>query len=160
MSKTETVDVSKFGIHIQHAGIHVRNMAESLQWYHDVFGFEVLEGRGSPPDQGGVFPYMRMMKLGDFLLEIYEIQDADPCSLVDYEYKYGLKHLNFGVRAFKDWIAYIKTRDDVEILVENYYGPDTCAAYIKDCNGILIEVSNYDGVLASKKNTHAAEPTE
>ncbi len=133
-----------FGIRIQHAGIHVNNLEETARWYRDIFGFELepQHGSGGGPFGGGVFPKMRWMKLGDFKLEVYEVQDAEPFSLVDFEFTHGVKHLSFAIKDLGGWLDYIKKRGDIEIIVENCYGGPARAVYIKDNNGILVEVTN------------------
>ena len=136
--------VNDFGIRIQHAGIHVRNYQETFEWYHRVFGFEeiIQEKKGKNPFGGGVFPKMRWIRLGDFCLEVYEVQDAEPFSLVDFEFSLGVKHINFEIRDLQGWLDYVRQSDDVEILVNNRYGPTTGAVYVKDNNGILVEVTS------------------
>jgi methylmalonyl-CoA/ethylmalonyl-CoA epimerase len=133
-----------FGIRIQHAGIHVKSLEETARWYHDIFGFELEPQLGSDggPFGGGVFPKMRWMKLGDFKLEVYEVQDAEPFSLVDFEFTHGVKHLSFAIKDLDGWLDYIKKRGDIEIGVENRYGGPAKAVYIKDNNSILVEVTN------------------
>jgi catechol 2,3-dioxygenase-like lactoylglutathione lyase family enzyme len=132
-----------FGIRIQHAGIHVKSLEETARWYHDIFGFELLPPMAAGgPFGGGVFPKMRWMKLGDFKLEVYQVQDAEPFSLVDFEFTHGVKHLSFAIRDLDGWLAYIKGRGDIEILVDNRYGGPDRAIYIVDNNGILVEVTN------------------
>lgn len=131
-----------FGIRIQHAGIHVNNYQETYEWYHKVFGFEEIpQSPGPNPFAGGVFPKMRWLKLGDFNLEVYEVQNAEPFSLVDFEFSLGVKHLNFQVEDLEGWLEYIKQFDDVEIIVNNKYSETAGAVYIKDNNGILVEVT-------------------
>jgi catechol 2,3-dioxygenase-like lactoylglutathione lyase family enzyme len=135
--------VKDFGIRIQHAGIHVKSLEETAKWYQDIFGFELLAAHGGEgPFGGGVFPKMRWMKLGDFKLEVYEVQEAEPFSLVDFEFTLGVKHLSFAIKDLDGWLAYIKERGDVEIVVENRYGGPARAVYIRDNNGILVEVTN------------------
>lgn len=140
-------DVRKFGIRIQHAGIHVRNYQQTLEWYHRVFGFVERPGQERKPGEknpfgGGVFPKMRWIELGDFCLEVYEVQEAEPFSLVDFEFSLGMKHINFEIEDLQGWLEYVQQFDDVEILVNNRYGPTAGAVYIKDCNGILVEVTS------------------
>lgn len=132
-----------FGIRAQHAGIHVSNYERTYEWYHRVLGFnEVPQDPDAPnPFQGGVFPKMRWLYLGDFNLEVYEVQNAEPFSLVDFEFSLGVKHLNFAVKDLKGWLEYIRQFDDVEILVNNVYTPTAGAVYIKDPDGILVEVT-------------------
>ena len=135
----------QFGIRIQHAGIHVRDYKETFEWYHRVFGFEEVpkkDNGGKNPFGGGVFPKMRWIHMGDFYLEVYEVQNAEPFSLVDFEFTLGLKHLNFEIEDLQGWLEYVQQFDDVEILVNNRYSETAGAVYVKDNNGILVEVTH------------------
>ena len=76
---------SDFGVRIQHAGIHVKNIEETAKWYHDIFGFELDPGQQGG-SMAGMFPQMRWLSLGDFKLEVYEVPDAGEFSVVDMEY--------------------------------------------------------------------------
>ena len=134
----------QFGIRIQHAGIHVRNFERTFKWYHEIFGFELRDEsgkRGKNPFKGGVFPKMNWIKLDNFYLEVYEVQDAKPFSLVDFEWTLGVKHLNFSVKDIRGFVEFIKKRDDVPILVDNTYSETSGAVYITDPDGILVEVN-------------------
>ncbi len=132
---------SDFGVRIQHAGIHVKSIEETAKWYHDLFGFEMDPGQQGG-SMAGMFPKMRWLSLGDFKLEVYEVPDAGEFSAVDLEYTQGVKHLSFAVRDVEGWLAYAESRGDVEILVDNDYGHGNRAIYVKDNNGILVEVTN------------------
>jgi catechol 2,3-dioxygenase-like lactoylglutathione lyase family enzyme len=135
--------IKDFGIRIQHAGIHVNSLEETAQWYHDIFGFELEPPMSADgPFGGGVFPKMRWMKLGNFKLEVYEVQNAEPFSLVDFEFTHGVKHLSFAIKNLDGWLEYIKKRQDIEVVVENRYGGPNRAIYVRDNNGILVEVTN------------------
>lgn len=136
-------DVKDFGIRIQHAGIHCKNYEETFRWYHEIFGFEEVPPRpGGSPFKGGVFPKMKWIYLGDFFMEVYEVQDAEPFSFVDFEFTLGMKHINFAIKDIEGWLAYVKARGDVDIVVENQYSPDSYAVYLRDNNGILVEVTS------------------
>lgn len=130
-----------FGIRIQHAGIHVKNFERTYQWYHEIFGFERVPGKGGNQFKGGVFPKMTWIRLDDFFLEVYEVQEAEPFSLVDFEWTLGVKHLNFAVKDIHGFLKYIRSRDDVPVLVDNTYSEDAGAVYITDPDGILVEVT-------------------
>lgn len=137
-------DVKEFGIRAQHVGIHVNNYDETFEFYHRIFGFEEVprDPGAKNPFAGGVFPKMRWIRLGDFFLEVYEVQNAEPFSLVDFEFSLGVKHLNFEIADLPAWLEYVQQFDDVEILVNNRYGPTSGAVYLKDNNGILVEVTS------------------
>lgn len=132
-----------FGIAIEHAGIHVKNMDETMAWYHDIFGFELANDlfERTYLFTGGVFPRCCTMRLGDFELEIYEIQEGLPFNFVDFEWTEGMKHLSFKIRDIEEWIQYIKEKN-VDIVVENYYGPNGITVYLRDNNGILVEATD------------------
>ncbi len=134
-----------FEIYPQHVGMHVRSIDETYDWYHRVFGFERRpkpNHGGKNPFAGGVFPKMEFVWLGNFALELYEVQNAEPYSLVDLEFTHGVKHVNFHVNDVDAWLEYVKQFDDVEVMVRNNYGPTAGCAYVKDCNGILVEVTS------------------
>lgn len=134
-----------FGLmRIHHAGIHVKNLEETANWYHDVLGFELLPVKGEMP---GVFPKCWLMKNGDFFLEIYEAMNAEDYSFVDYEYKIGVKHLSFSMAQLDKFADWIYERGDVTVLVDNCYPEERCGCpggdrcmYILDNNGMLIEL--------------------
>ncbi|MCD8149159.1 MAG: VOC family protein [Clostridiales bacterium] len=131
----------QFGIRIDHAGIHVSNFERTYQWYHEIFGFERIPEQNTSPFEGGVFPKMTWIRLGDFFLEVYEVQDAQPYNLVDLEWTLGVKHLNFLVDDLAGFLEYIRSRDDVNILVDNTYTETDGAVYLTDPDGILVEVT-------------------
>ena len=85
---------------------------------------------------------MRWIKMGDFMLEVYEVQNAEPFSLVYFEFSLGVKHINFEIADLQGWLEYVQQFDDVEILVNNRYSETAGAVYIKDNNGILVEVTS------------------
>ena len=134
-------------IAIQHVGIFVHNLEESAKWYHDIFGFEIAVAR-SDEKNPGVFPKSWWLQLGNFYLEMYEIIDARPFDYEDYEFTVGLKHLNFYVENIDKFMEDMYARDDIEILVDNFYDEEHCgipggdrAVYMLDNSGMLVEIS-------------------
>lgn len=138
----------KYGtIAIQHVGMHVHNLEETVKWYQDILGFELVNDRDDLHNPG-VFPKCWLMQLGDFYLEIYEALDAEPYSFREYEYSVGLKHLDFWVEDLDGFMEELYARKDVTILVDNRYSEEFCrvpggdrAVYILDNNGMLVELS-------------------
>ena len=139
---------NQFGqIRCQHAGIHVRNIAETVKWYGDILGFVPVP----TPDSavfGGCFPPSQLIKNGDFYLELYEVPDARDFDWVNLEYNVGIKHLSFSVEKLDELMIQLRACGDVKILVDNEYSEEIChvkggdnAVYILDNNGILIELS-------------------
>ena len=135
-----------YGMRIHHAGINVRNLDESIAWYSDIFGFRLVK-RFDVSNLGGIMPDCAQMCQGSFYLELYECAGGEPYSLVDLEYTLGVKHFSFSMERLGEFLEDLRQRGDVEIMVDNYYSEEMCGipggdrtAYIKDCNGILIEL--------------------
>ena len=147
-----------FGIQIEHVGLHVPNMQETIDWYHEILGFELVIP--SVPDRhqltGGVFPKCCTMRLGNFTIEIYEVMEGQPFDLVDFEYKHGVKHMSFEIDDIFGWIEFIKEKG-VEIVVENYYGTNGVTFYVRDNSGILLECTDVREKLPFWKDKVKAE---
>ena len=139
---------SEFGkIKIQHAGIHVKNIRETIAWYKDILGFEEVPTPDSAQFKG-CFPPSQLIKCGEFYLELYEVADASDFDWINLEYAVGIKHLSFSVEHLDLLMDELRKRSDIEILVDNEYSENVCGvsggdetAYILDNNGILIELS-------------------
>ncbi len=129
--------VTDFSPRPDHVGLHVYNMEESIEWYVDMFGFDASTSELRA--RGGMFPRMKMIHLGDFDIEVYEVMNPLAYDMVDYEYKIGLKHLGFTVRKFDEWVKYAKSRG-VEFVYEKY-NADHSNVFVKDNTGVLVEVS-------------------
>lgn len=131
-------------LRLEHAGIHVQDLEETMKWYHEILGFELVPPK---PEREGVFPKCVLMRNGTFYLEIYEAQGARPFDFIDYEYNVGVKHLSFYVEDLDGFVDWLRERGDVKILVDNQYAEQFCrlpggdrAVYIQDNSGMLIEL--------------------
>ena len=145
--------MSDFGrIRIQHAGLHVKNLEETAQWYHDVLGFEIMEKRPDRPN--GVMPRSWWLRNGDFYLELYEVLGARPFTFEDYEFTEGVKHLSFSIENLDALMDHIYAQGNIEVCVDNKYHEKMCgipggdrAVYLRDNNGFLVELQkNHDRV--------------
>jgi catechol 2,3-dioxygenase-like lactoylglutathione lyase family enzyme len=132
-----------FGIRLEHAGINVRNMQETIEWYHEMMGFELVTPSFDEfyHFRGGVFPKCCTMRLGNFELEIYETPEALPFNFIDFEWNLGLKHLSFEIADIHGWVEFVKKKG-VTIVVENYYDEYGVTFYLLDNSGILIECTD------------------
>lgn len=141
--------MGRFGtISIQHVGMHVKNMEETIAWYHDVLGFELEPSKSEMP---GIFPKCKVLRLGGFFLELYEVMNAEPFTFTQLEYTLGPKHLSFYVEDLDGLMDYIEERGDIEVVVDNRYSPNWChipegdrAVYILDNNGLLVELQKHE----------------
>jgi methylmalonyl-CoA/ethylmalonyl-CoA epimerase len=88
-----------FDIRIDHVGISVANLEESVDWYVDKLGFELVRPINRNPDSTMTIAAIRR---GDFTIELFEIQGAEP--LPEYRKDpsadlrvHGLAHFAFAV---------------------------------------------------------------
>lgn len=133
-----------FGIRMEHIGMHVENLDETIRWYHDVFGFELVVPSFEKwyNFTGGTFPRTCTMRLGTMEIEIYELQNPLPYNLVIHDYVTGLRHMSFEVEDVEGWVEHVKSLG-IEIFVDNDYGSrNSHTVYVIDCNGMMVEVTN------------------
>lgn len=128
--------VNQFGIHFDHLGIHVASIDRSIEWYGRMFGLERIPKRTGY--QQGPFPRMDKTGQKDFLLEIYEVQNALASNSWDYEMTEGIKHFGLKIKHFDAWLAYARAQG-VSILMEERNGPGDSRVFIQDPDGIVIE---------------------
>ena len=120
-----------------YTGIRVKNMEESLKFYTEVLGMviaEPLEGMG--PTKGSV---VTLKSPGsEQLLELNHYEDDSPfCST--YVNGEELDHIAFDVQDLTTTVKELK-RKGVEVLVEPGAIGGWKEAYVKDPNGIWIEL--------------------
>jgi lactoylglutathione lyase len=121
---------------IDHINLNVNNLQESISWYQKVFGFEVKEQGVSSNGND----YAIIGKSGRGFLCLYPVSEGFPAP--------RLNHLGFAIDNFDDFVEFVKAEDiDVAIysfgMVVEY--PNSKSVYIKDPNGIEIEVSSRFG---------------
>jgi catechol-2,3-dioxygenase len=123
--------------HLDHLNLTVKNIDESAEWYHKLFGFSQVEGG----TRGGV--RWSILRSGDAMLCIYEHPElADP----DEHEGQSHKIYHFGLR--------ITDREKFEKLVKLHkvplaYGgairyPHSWSWYVTDPTGYEIEVALWD----------------
>lgn len=127
---------------IDHLNLTVKNLAESVRWYDDVFGFKVVE-TGTRTD---TIPWA-IVRSGDTMLCLYEHANRQaPPDWQDPEIA-ALRINHFGLR-IQDKAAWedIITRHRLEI---RYGGkmrfPHSTSWYLLDPTGHEIEVTLWDG---------------
>jgi methylmalonyl-CoA/ethylmalonyl-CoA epimerase len=88
-----------FDIRIDHVGISVENLEESVEWYVAMLGFELVSPINRNPDSAMTIARIRR---GDFNIELFEIEGAAP--LPEYRRDpsadlrvHGLAHFAFAV---------------------------------------------------------------
>ena len=96
MAQTDSVG---FDIRIDHVGISVGNLEESVEWYSRMLGFELVRPINRNPDSTQTIARIRR---GNFDIELFEIEGAAP--LPEYRRDpsadlrvHGLAHFAFAV---------------------------------------------------------------
>lgn len=129
-----------FDLRIDHVGISVGNLEESVAWYVDKLGFELVRPINRDPDSAMTIAQIRR---GDFNIELFEIEGAAP--LPEYRRDpsadlrvHGLAHFAFEV---DDALA---VRDElvakgVEIVLPPREGGGPAFFFVNDNSGNSFE---------------------
>ena len=133
-------------LHHHHVGIFVSDLDRSINWYNDVFGFELVARTIVPLPTG--MQDMCFMKHGDMYLELYDKRSLKPFSMDTYNGELGTKHLCFWVEDedFEPLVKHLQEKN-VPIIVNTRHPEEVCGKpggngvlYIADPDGILIEI--------------------
>jgi len=122
-----------------HVSLTVKNLKESIKWYQDIFNCRLIHEYHSGEWN------IALLSLDNFYIEL--IQSGKPLSLPSYRKNImtdiktvGTKHVCFQVNNLEETIKNLKKRS-----LKIATNVDTAAfggkfVFIKDCNGILIEL--------------------
>lgn len=114
---------------IDHINMNVRDLAESVAFYRDLFGFEVLKDQ--PGQDSRIIGHARVK------LCLYENPEMDAS-------KVGINHFGFYVENFGEVEAKLE-----EMGVKSLYGivewEESRSIYVVDPNGYEIELSEVEG---------------
>ncbi len=123
-----------------HVAFTVKNTEESIKWYQDKLGFEVIHRY----DKHGM--EITQLKLDDVRLELFCYrEDTKPLpdyrkELMDDLHVMGTKHLCIEVDNLEQTIEALKQKGvefSTEVDIAGFGGR---YIFFKDCNGILIEL--------------------
>lgn len=125
---------------IHHAAISVANMEESIAWYHEAFGFELVSTEYVPPCRSTV----ATLSNGSFALEIFLHDETVPLSErrrnPDLDpMEQGTKHICFGTDDLEGMITELKEKG-VKILVGPAKVGESTVYYISDNSGNPLEL--------------------
>lgn len=137
MTRTERLRSEAMGFRFIYTGIRVKNMDESIRFYTEILGMEIAEKRErTEPTKGEV----ATMKSPDStqLLELNFYENNSPF-YTPYLNGEDLDHLAFDVENLESVVANLKSKG-IEIVVEPYQIGGWREAFIKDPNGIWIEL--------------------
>ena len=94
-----------------HGGVSVPDLEASIQWHHDVLGFDV-EARFDIPKANAK---VAMLKRGPLRMEIFQVEGAQPLPedrrLPDRDLKtHGNKHVCFAIQSVADTVAEFRAK--------------------------------------------------
>ena len=125
---------------LDHLNMTVTNLDESLKWYGNVFGFELVECG----NRNGVA--WAIIRSGDGMLCLYEHPNrrAPRRFLVDDSQEHVIYHYGFRITDREAWLAKLE-----EFGLELYFGgearyPHSTSWYVQDPTGYIIEVVLWD----------------
>lgn len=120
---------------LDHLNLDVKNLAESVAWYHRVFGFAAVE---SGVYQGHPWTIVRA---GDAMLAMYERPEAGfPSRDWESRKELGINHFALRITDEHAWRQTIR-REGIELVHgEEIHWPHSTSWYIVDPNGYDIEV--------------------
>jgi len=121
---------------IDHINMHVRNLAESIDFYTDIFGFEIKEDHSDEPEE----PWAIIGLPGIAYLCMYEHPDREISSTA-----LSINHFGFSISNFKEAFDLL-CANGVEVLYGGYVQwPASRSIYIRDPSGHEIELAEKTG---------------
>ena len=122
--------------HLDHVNFTVNNFQESVDWYKEIFNFDLVEeGIGLTGQRWGI------LKSGDTMLAITEYPEWEQPEAEDHHKIY---HFGFRLRDKEEWQEKLN-----EHKLETYFAspidyPHSTSWYVRDPTGNSIEVSIWD----------------
>jgi methylmalonyl-CoA/ethylmalonyl-CoA epimerase len=128
---------------LHHFGISVPDRQATVRWYEEKLGFRPVYTYQLPDLKATV----TFLKLGDFRLEIFELQNAQSMPERSKDLGtdlpvHGLKHVTFSVTDLEETLNSLTARGVVFVtpVTEVPESGGERFAFFKDNNGILIEL--------------------
>ena len=121
-----------------HGGVSVPDLAEAIDWYRSMLGFEIEKEFPIPAANARV----AMIRRGELRFEIFEVADAEPLPedrrFPDRDVRtHGNKHVAFRVDDIEAMLQSLKDKGaDIALVVREQFGT---GFFVRDCAGNLIE---------------------
>ena len=121
---------------IHHISITVNNLNESIRFYQDFFGFQILKFF-ERKDMNGKAVFL---KLGDFLIELWEFEDIllNKDDLDNIKIR-GMRHIAFEVRNLDKIVSDFKQRK-LPVTNPKIGASGNKYSFTNDPNGIALEL--------------------
>ena len=127
-----------------HMAISVIDLKESIEWYHEVLGFELVKDPVYANMLHARVAFLRHPAMG-MEIELFEHDTPHivPWIMPDADVENtGFKHLAFRTERFDEFKQFCVDHD-VTITQELHRGRDS-VLFVKDCNGANIEIFQHD----------------
>jgi methylmalonyl-CoA/ethylmalonyl-CoA epimerase len=128
---------------LHHFGISVPDRLATIRWYEEKLGFRQVYTYHLPDMKATV----TFLKLGDFRLEVFELQNGQPMPEGSKDLGtdlpvHGLKHVTFSVANLEETHQTLSARGVVFVtpITEVPGSGEERFAFFKDNNGLLIEL--------------------
>ena len=133
-------DGDELDFSIDHVGISVGNLEESVKWYVEKLGFELVQPLNRDPDASMNIARIRK---GDFNIELFEIEGAEP--LPEYRRDpsadlrvHGLAHFAFRVENALEFQAELEAKG-VEVVMRASADGRSNFFFVSDNSGNTFE---------------------
>ncbi|MFV5516887.1 VOC family protein [Acinetobacter gerneri] len=146
----QQADVLQFEVKIQHGGISVKNIDETIAWYEKMLGFE-LETKQYIEQ---IPAYIAFIRSGDFRIELFELENVAALP-EDRKYPHldlktqGHKHLCFAVQDAVQAFKQLREKG-ADIVFENIIH-GTPMGFLRDNNGNLLELIQFPELWQNKE---------
>jgi len=145
-TSTETIAAQNskvdFDIALDHVALSVPEIAESVAWYQQMFGFKEVNRRGEPNGMQEV-----LIQRGDIKIELFQLPGAAPLPdsrrdpSEDFR-THGLKHFAFRVKDVRAVLAELQAKG-VKVVFQLRDYPGAAFAFVSDNAGNAIELIQY-----------------
>ncbi len=122
--------------HLDHLNMTVQDLGKTTEWYHRVFGFEIVEKgvwNGAP---------WAIIQSGDAMLCVYEHPELTPIE-DDGAAAHHINHFGLRITDKAQWEETVK-RESIPVHYGPYRWPHSTAWYVEDPTGYEIEVALWD----------------
>lgn len=133
-----------FNIAPHHVGISVPNLEESIAWYHEMLGFEVVRRMKQAANPEMIFA---LLQRGDCYIELFQVVDGKP--LPEYRsdptadlYVHGTKHMAFQVKNVRSAAETLKAKG-AEIALGPVENLRAVFVFIRDNSGNTFELIQF-----------------
>jgi catechol-2,3-dioxygenase len=126
-------------IKLDHINLTVRDLAESMKWYQDLFGFEFKEGDLKNPQE----PWA-IVGNNDFMICMYEDKKLRPVSDTPEDI-HRIYHFGIRIEDKSEWEKLVQDKGVKVMYGGAYKYPHSLSWYVFDPSGHEIEVSYVEG---------------